>query len=60
MTLPPDVGTVAKVMATATKDIPWNWGSEDLITGLDVVFVKMTYGKKCSLNVWGTHYLEVT
>jgi hypothetical protein len=50
MTLPPDVGTVAKVMATATKDIPWNWGSEDLITGLDVVFVKMTYGKKCSLN----------
>ncbi len=47
-------------MTAAAKNVMWNWGSEDLVVILDVVFVKMAYRKESRLSMNKTHYLEVT
>jgi hypothetical protein len=47
-------------MTAAAKNVTWNWGSEDFVVVLDVVFVKMAYRKESRLNMSKTHYFEVT
>jgi hypothetical protein len=42
------------------KNIMWNWGEEEFVTGFNVLLVKMAYQKERRLNVRRTHYLEVT